>query len=101
MSITLSSAIGRVDISVFLSNSLDRESCAEVAASLRQFGAVLVRDPRVAHDDQNQFVDLMEHYFAQPRHIKLQDARPELYYQVRFVQQIPLAHSSPCSNITN
>lgn len=64
---------------------LDRDdvyACRELADSLRRFGAVLVKDPRVRTDDSDAFLDMMERYFSQPRETKLMDARPQLSYQV-------------------
>jgi len=56
--------------------------CRQLADALEHFGAVLVRDPRVSRDDNDRFLDLMEMYYAQPREVKLADARPDVYYQV-------------------
>lgn len=78
----LSEAIELVDISAFLADGEDVAACKKIAFSLREFGAVLVRDPRVDAGDSARFLDMMERYFAQPREEKLKDARPELFYQV-------------------
>lgn len=79
---SLSEAIEQVDISAFVAGRDDVESCKRIASSLREFGAVLVRDPRVGAGDSARFLDMMERYFARPREEKLKDARPELFYQV-------------------
>lgn len=81
--VSLSDAIELVDTSKFLEGVQDEDSCGKVASSLRQFGAVLIRDPRVDAEDSARFLDMMERYFSLPRGEKLKDARPELFYQVR------------------
>lgn len=80
---SLSQAVQQVDMSHFLQTGDCSEDCLRLANSLRVSGAVLVRDPRVKASDAANFVDMMERYFSQPREIKLKDARPHLFYQVR------------------
>ena len=41
-----------------------------------------MRDSRVSEEDNGEFLDLIEDYFAQPEEILKQDERPELSYQV-------------------
>ncbi|CAM9521841.1 unnamed protein product [Chrysoparadoxa australica] len=52
----------------------------EACRSLHEYGAVLVRDPRVALEDGSTFIDMMEAYFEGSDGVT--DARPELSYQV-------------------
>lgn len=85
----LSTVIDLVDISSYLANPEVSEDCRRVAASLKDYGAVLIRDPRVESRDSDKFVDLMERYFAQPDDVKLEDARPHLFYQVRMNEPNP------------
>lgn len=79
---SLSEAIEPVDISAYLTGGVDDAACKKIARSLRELGAVLVRDPRVDAGDSARFLNMMERYFAQPREEKLRDTRPELFYQV-------------------
>ncbi|KAG9304521.1 hypothetical protein G9A89_020085 [Geosiphon pyriformis] len=58
------------------------QECKKAANALRDYGALLVKDPRVTEADNGRFLDLLEDYFAQPHEIKIQDARPEFGYQV-------------------
>lgn len=46
------------------------------------YSALAVRDPRVSEQANNNFLDIVETYFDQPTDVKLQDARPEVGYQV-------------------
>jgi isopenicillin N synthase-like dioxygenase len=74
-----------VDFAAFLADPSSAEACAAceaLAASLRDTGIVLLRDPRVTMDDQGKFLDMMEDYFDQPDEAKMPDVRPELHYQV-------------------
>jgi len=56
-----------------------------VADSLHRFGVLVVRDPRVNHNDNEQYIDMMEKYFenvgeAYYRGEELPDCRPELSF---------------------
>lgn len=60
--------------------------CAKVADSLHRFGVLVVRDPRVNHNDNEQYIDMVEKYFenvgeAYYRGEELPDCRPELSFQ--------------------
>ena len=56
--------------------------CAEAAAALREYGALVVRDSQVSEREIQQFLHLMEEYFGHED--KREDARPELSYQVGY-----------------
>ena len=51
-----------------------------MAQALHQFGAVIVQDSRVSEQANAQFLSMMERYFEQSDGV--QDARPDLFYQV-------------------
>ena len=59
-----------------------RESCEQVAACLRETGALVIRDPRCSTADNDRFLDMMERYFGQTTALKRQQERPALHYQV-------------------
>ncbi|OAA47976.1 hypothetical protein ISF_09508 [Cordyceps fumosorosea ARSEF 2679] len=56
--------------------------CAKAADALIQYGALVLRDSRVAARDNDDFLDLLEDYFAQPEAAQRRDERPALSYQV-------------------
>ncbi|KAF3452683.1 hypothetical protein FNV43_RR03116 [Rhamnella rubrinervis] len=58
------------------------ELCAEVSRTLRETGALLVKDPRCSAEDNDRFIDMMEKYFECPSEFKLLQERPHLHYQV-------------------
>ncbi|PON86263.1 Non-heme dioxygenase N-terminal domain containing protein [Trema orientale] len=58
------------------------ELCGEVSRSLRETGALLVKDPRCSAEDNDRFIDMMERYFESPLQFKLLQERPHLHYQV-------------------
>ena len=62
-----------------------RDHCAAVAACLRETGVLVVRDPRCSTADNDRFLDMMERYFGQSAQMKRKQERPELHYQVWFV----------------
>ncbi|KAL9251413.1 hypothetical protein AKJ16_DCAP12598 [Drosera capensis] len=56
--------------------------CGEVSRTLRETGALLVRDPRCSAEDNDRFIDMMEKYFEMPTEFKKRQERPNLHYQV-------------------
>lgn len=58
------------------------ELCGEVSRTLRETGALLVKDPRCSVDDNDRFLDMMENYFECPSDFKRLQERPHLHYQV-------------------
>ncbi|KAJ8702225.1 hypothetical protein PTI98_000962 [Pleurotus ostreatus] len=75
-----------VDLDVFLNQTRDSlavlEECHKAAEALVVYGAVILHDSRVTEDDNQEFLDLLEDYFAQPQEALKKDERPELSYQV-------------------
>lgn len=59
-----------------------RALCATVSASLRDTGALLVKDPRCPAADNDRFLDVVERYFARSADSKRLQERPNLHYQV-------------------
>ena len=78
-----------IDMEAFL----DRENnanweleCRKVAYSFHKFGICVVRDPRVQHQDNDTYIDMVERYFEAISEDyynggQLADSRPELSYQ--------------------
>ncbi|KAF8395877.1 hypothetical protein HHK36_019832 [Tetracentron sinense] len=56
--------------------------CSEVSRTLRETGALLVKDPRCSAEDSDRFLDMMENYFEKPHEFKRLQERPHLHYQV-------------------
>ena len=61
--------------------------CRKVAECFHQFGIILIRDPRVNMQDNDQYIDLMEQYFADVgerfyANERVDDIKPETHYQV-------------------
>ncbi|KAL3815052.1 hypothetical protein ACJIZ3_016320 [Penstemon smallii] len=56
--------------------------CSEVSRTLRETGALLVKDPRCTAQDNDRFLDMMEKYFEMPDDFKRRQERPQLHYQV-------------------
>lgn len=59
-----------------------RSLCAVVSASLRDTGALIVKDPRCTAEDNDRFLDMMERYFERSDEFKRLQERPQLHYQV-------------------
>ena len=60
-----------IDLDIYLSKDPEGNpteaailECKKVALSFHQFGVILIRDPRVNMQDNEEYVDLMEEYFA-------------------------------------
>lgn len=75
-----------IDMDVYLSNDPDSPAalaeCTKAADALIKYGALVLRDSRVAAQDNEDFLDLLEDYFAQPEADLRRDERPELSYQI-------------------
>lgn len=57
--------IPSVDISRYLSGSLGWENdCKQVAETLKTYGLLIIKDPRVNQHQNDTFLDLMEQYFV-------------------------------------
>ncbi|KVI00642.1 Non-heme dioxygenase N-terminal domain-containing protein [Cynara cardunculus var. scolymus] len=62
--------------------------CSEVSRTLRETGALLIKDPRCSAQDNDRFIDMMEKYFEQPDDVKRHQERPHLHYQKK-LQSLP------------
>ncbi|XP_050386093.1 uncharacterized protein LOC126802494 [Argentina anserina] len=74
-----------IDLSPYLESESESESaelCGEVSRSLRESGALLVKDPRCSAEDNDRFLDMMENYFNCSSEFKRLHERPHLHYQV-------------------
>ncbi|MCO5597849.1 hypothetical protein L7F22_051934 [Adiantum nelumboides] len=58
--------------------------CQKVASSLRDMGALIVRDPRCLAHDSDRFLDMMEEFFQKSDEFKRKQGRPFLHYQAFF-----------------
>lgn len=74
-----------VDLDLFLADPASpaaQAECAKAAQALITYGALVLRDGRVAEADNATFLDLLEDYFALPQTTLRRDERPELGFQV-------------------
>lgn len=66
---------------------LARIECQKVAECFHKFGILVIRDPRVDMQDNEEYIDLMENYFERTGELfytgeKVPDIKPECHYQV-------------------
>lgn len=74
-----------IDLDAYLaspSSPAAAAECAKAAEALIKYGALVMHDSRVAAQDNEDFLDLLEDYFAQPEEAIRRDERPELSYQI-------------------
>eukprot|EP01092_Planopodium_desertum_P008784 TRINITY_DN3752_c0_g1_i2.p1 TRINITY_DN3752_c0_g1~~TRINITY_DN3752_c0_g1_i2.p1 ORF type:complete len:410 (+),score=15.36 TRINITY_DN3752_c0_g1_i2:732-1961(+) len=74
-----------VDLAPFIKGASPEEikaACAQLTESLRKTSCLIIRDPRVAPELNDKFIDLMEKYYSQPLEAKKPDIHPELSYQL-------------------
>ena len=83
-----------IDMDLYLSTATDSspsqaalEECKKVAECFHRFGILLIRDPRVNMKDNDDYIDLMEKYFANIgssfyANERVDDIKPEFHYQV-------------------
>eukprot|EP00871_Galdieria_phlegrea_P005466 jgi/Galph1/5920/GphlegSOOS_G4608.1 len=80
-----------IDLQEFLHGDIRepsiRDNCFFVTNAFNKYGAILVRDPRLA-EDVDRFLDLLERYFEQPTELKIRDCRPEVHYQVGLTPEL-------------
>ena len=81
-----------IDIDLYLSSATDANpseaalnECRKVAECFHRFGVILIRDPRVNMQDNDEYIDLMEEYFADVgerfyRSEQIDDIKPECHY---------------------
>lgn len=78
-----------IDFDLYL-NGTDEKAraleCKKVSESFHKFGICIVRDPRVQHEQNEEYIDMIESYFEHIsekyyRGEELEDCRPELSYQ--------------------
>ncbi|KAI8865403.1 Clavaminate synthase-like protein [Ramicandelaber brevisporus] len=74
-----------IDLGLYLQDPTSDAAQAEArkcAQSLIDYGALVVRDPRVTEEDNNKFIDMVEDYFDQPTEVKMNDVRADLGFQI-------------------
>ena len=83
-----------IDLDLYLKMSMEENlsedalnECKKVAECFHRFGIILIKDPRVDMQDNEEYIDLMERYFADigERFYKdepISDIKPEHHYQV-------------------
>ncbi|KAI8056148.1 hypothetical protein BDF22DRAFT_674076 [Syncephalis plumigaleata] len=97
-----------IDLNLYFNDKTSASAiaeCRKAADALREYGALLVRDPRVTQEDNEHFLDMVEDYFAQPEEQKMKDVRKELSYQIGAtpsLQEVPKCGKDPkCLDIIN
>ena len=76
-----------IDIQAYLEKDSDKweNECKKVASSLHHFGILIVKDPRVDENENDDYLDLVEKYFdnAGKKYYAgevLEDCKPEFNY---------------------
>lgn len=56
-----------IDIESFLTEDPEKlmAECKKVAECLHKYGILIVKDPRVNHQDNEEYIDMMEKYFEE------------------------------------
>lgn len=80
-----------IDFTAYLDGKDPGDLPARVLASLQSTSCLAVKDPRVTNQQNEDFLNLMESYFALPREQKMKDARPEQSYQVCSAESLSTA----------
>ena len=83
-----------IDLDLYLQGSSEDvpsqaalNECKKVAECFHNFGIILIRDPRVNMQDNDDYIDLMEEYFANAgdkfyNGEIVDEIKPEFHYQV-------------------
>jgi isopenicillin N synthase-like dioxygenase len=94
--------IPAVELDEHLTVRGEPQQCRRVAHAFEQYGALLVRDPRVDPTLHDRFLDMMERYFDQSDAEKSVDIRAAQYYQVGLTPEFiehPRDHSDKIAEI--
>lgn len=87
-----------VDVEQYMSDRSDPiGQCKIVAECLKEYGVLIVRDPRASEKDNNTFLDMMEKYFEQTDFV--QDARPKYSFQVGVTPELTERPKNHCSRV--
>eukprot|EP00835_Amoeboradix_gromovi_P003181 NODE_201_length_15044_cov_0.334560.p1 type:complete len:365 gc:universal NODE_201_length_15044_cov_0.334560:11770-10676(-) len=70
-----------IDLKPFLTEN-DQAACFAMAEAFVQYGACLVKDPRVTAEDNSKFLNIATEYFDLPVEEKMKDVRKNFGYQV-------------------
>jgi isopenicillin N synthase-like dioxygenase len=71
-----------IDLTAYIEKGVAGDLPRSVLDAMRNASCVVVRDPRVPYQQNEEFLDLMEQYFSQPREVKMRDIRADSSYQV-------------------
>lgn len=72
-----------IDLAQYLNQTGNWQAqCDDIAQMLREFGMLIVKDPRVDNQLNANFLDMMEQYYEQAEEARQDDARPDVHYQV-------------------
>ena len=71
-----------IDLAGYLSTNGDAAACDQIATLLREFGMLIVKDPRVDDRLNTEFLNMMEQYYDQETAVREKDSRPDVHYQV-------------------
>jgi len=88
-----------VDVGNFLKDKTSEASIADcklLAETLKLTSCLIIKDPRVSEEDNNNFLSMMEKYWDLPHNQKMKDVHPELSYQLGATPEfteVPRDHS--------
>jgi isopenicillin N synthase-like dioxygenase len=77
-----------IDIAAFINGTVDKQAeCEKVAESLRKYGILILKDPRINEHDNEEYIEMMEKYFETRGEMfyageELKESRPDIHYQV-------------------
>jgi isopenicillin N synthase-like dioxygenase len=96
-----------INVAAFLNDTEDKlEECKKVAESLQQFGILVFKDPRINESDNEDYLNLLEDYFATRgtklyNHEDLKEARPEIHYQVGITPEFKEKARNHCARFAH
>lgn len=76
----VSKSVPIVDVEPFLSNKASTSECQTVVNALRDYGCLIIKDPRVKPQENEEFLNMMEKFF---------DSRSKDYYQGKMKDIFP------------
>lgn len=100
--------INTIDLTNYLDEKLNTNEIKKLSIKLldniHKTGILIIRDPRVKKNDNEQFINMMERYYSLPKNVKYKDVRKESHYQVGITPENiekPLDHCDKIYHMIN
>jgi isopenicillin N synthase-like dioxygenase len=92
----------QIDLAKYLNKKNKKawqKDCKTITETLKQYGFLIVKDPRVTMANNDTFIDTLERYYGQAEEKKAPDVRKDLHYQVGITPEKTERARDHCSRV--